>query len=567
MESETASMKTANCLLSDELSSHQQLQMETQARCDQLQKELETSRLSLDKHLGATRDTVDSLKDELTVAKAFGAEKATELSRIALEHSKEREKLAHELEQVRESSRVYMKKMVDKVKQQEARNKELEEAAQLRSAEKSTTIEQLQQQLEEANRLATKLQVQLATQLESAGATLQRERDDAKSASVQLQLEAAALQAAKDALEAEFERYKLRASSLLKQQKHDTQRSMGQDEDMQALKELLTQKDLLIASLQAKQAGVHAAIEQAKSAQDSLAALRAQNAELAQQLADAATRMTTESEQVLAYKCKSSLELKLVTTELMQTAEQLAQCRESERFLRAATEEQDVRIAVLMGKLEQAEQRMEALREEHRSSSQSAAVSQLSRPAKPPLASEAEPLPSQQGSSSASVPLAHGQAAGLPTTTSVGAAGTAVARGHFSTQTADILQTLIDSQPTLKLPVPTGSMLMSERAELRAELDKYGASVFSFGQMQAVVTGTDAHATQPRTTAVWVALQQSSRASVCRYQANLLTVTGLLHESNGDQNRLKLQLAFLKDQLREAEHAAERSKLGSENIE
>ncbi len=45
---------------------------------------------------------------------------------------------------------------------------------------------------------------------------------------------------------------------------------------------LLTQKGVLIASLQAKQAGVHAAIEQAKSAQDSLAALRAQNAELTQ---------------------------------------------------------------------------------------------------------------------------------------------------------------------------------------------------------------------------------------------------------------------------------------------
>jgi hypothetical protein len=67
---------------------------------------------------------------------------------------------------------------------------------------------------------------------------------------------------------------------------------------------------VVIAFLQAKQAGVHAAIEQAKSAQDSLAALRAQNAELTQQLAEAATRMTTESEQMLACKTKSSLELK-----------------------------------------------------------------------------------------------------------------------------------------------------------------------------------------------------------------------------------------------------------------
>ena len=150
-----------------------------------------------------------------------------------------------------------------------------------------------------------------------------------------------------------------------------------------AYADLLTQKDLVIAFLQAKQAGVHAAIEQAKSAQDSLAALRAQNAELAQQLAEAATRMTTESEQVLAYKSKSSLELKLVTTELMQTAEQLAQCRESERFLRAATEEQDVRIAVLMGKLEQAEQRMEALREEHRSARNlRPSANSLNRPAR-----------------------------------------------------------------------------------------------------------------------------------------------------------------------------------------
>ena len=52
-----------------------------------------------------------------------------------------------------------------------------------------------------------------------------------------------------------------------------------------------------------------------------------------------------------------------------------------------------------------------------------------------------------------------------------------------------------------------------------------------------------------------------------RYKSNLLTVTQLLHESNSDQDRLKMQLSFLKEQMRETEHAAERSKLGSENIE
>jgi hypothetical protein len=477
MESETASVKTANCMLSEELTSQEKMLMESRARCEHLQKEQDTSRLNLHKDLGATRATVDSIKEELAVAKAFGAEKATELSRLTLEHSKEREKLAQELEQVRDSSRVYMKKMVDKVKQQEARNKELEEIAQSSSAEKSTTIEQLQQELDEAKLSATKLRAELAAQLESVGATLQRERDEAKSGSEQLRLQAAALQTAKEAVEAEFERYKLRASSLLKQQKQDTQRSVGQDEDIQVLRELLAQKDGLIGSLQAKQAGAHAAIEQAKSTQDALVVLRTQNAELTQQFTDAAERMRVESEQMLAERSKASLELKLATAELVQTIEQLTKSRESERFLRAANEEQDVRIAVLMGKLEQTERRMEELREEHRSSSHVATNSQLSRPAKHTPASDPEHLPGQLLSSSPTAPAAPVGALApgghSSTTTSFVAADSTRANGP-SSQPTDILQTLIESQGQRMLgPNLQNSGASVGELNLRAELDKY----------------------------------------------------------------------------------------------